>query len=329
MVWVTWRQHRLALGGVVALLGVVAGSMWIVGLRLHRAYLAATSCRPSGSGGCSELINTFNGMDSFLASGVVLQVVPPLIGAFLGAPLLARELENGTFRFAWTQGFGRERWTLAKLVLLAVAVAAGAGVMSVLFSWYYGPYFRPDLAAGDPISLTAEASPLAAGLFDLRGVAFGAWTLTAFALGGLAGALIRRVVPAIAATFVAYTALALAVAVSLRHAYLTPLVTYTLKVPGSPLVVRQEWLTTGGRPVGESLLGGVLERGNPQLAGKGGVPRAYGAWQYLARHGFMERTIYQPASRFWTFQWIEGGWLLGLSVLLIAATVWLVGRRTT
>ena len=56
--------------------------------------------------------------------GVFLQVVPVLIGAFAGAPVLARELETGTFRFAWTQGFGRWRWALAKLVLLAVVLAA-------------------------------------------------------------------------------------------------------------------------------------------------------------------------------------------------------------
>ncbi|GIH15519.1 hypothetical protein [Rugosimonospora africana] len=36
---------------------------------------------------------------------------------------------------------------------------------------------------------------------------------------------------------------------------------------------------------------------------------------------------YQPGSRFWPFQWIEGGWLLTLSVLLIAVTVWVVRRR--
>ena len=36
---------------------------------------------------------------------------------------------------------------------------------------------------------------------------------------------------------------------------------------------------------------------------------------------------YQPGSRFWPFQWIEGGWLLALSVLLIAVTIWLVRRR--
>ena len=50
---------------------------------------------------------------------------------------------------------------------------------------------------------------------------------------------------------------------------------------------------------------------------------------YLTHHGYTQWTSYQPGSRFWPFQWIEGGWLLALSVLLIAATVWLVGRRAT
>jgi hypothetical protein len=48
---------------------------------------------------------------------------------------------------------------------------------------------------------------------------------------------------------------------------------------------------------------------------------------YFAQHGYTEWTRYQPASRFWPFQWIEGGWLLVLSILLIAATIWLVRRR--
>ena len=47
----------------------------------------------------------------------------------------------------------------------------------------------------------------------------------------------------------------------------------------------------------------------------------------LRQHGFRQGTSYQPATRFWRLQWIEGGWLLALSVLLTAATVWLVQRR--
>src|SRR5207237_4690025 len=129
----------------------------------------------------------------------------------------------------WTQGFGRWRWTLAKLVPLAVAVAAAAGAISVLFSWYYQPYF----ATGNQILGLTEASPFAAGLFDLRGVAFAAWTLAAFAIGTLAGMLIRRVVPAIVATLVAYGGLALAAATFLRRHYLTALLTSKPNVPAS------------------------------------------------------------------------------------------------
>jgi hypothetical protein len=36
---------------------------------------------------------------------------------------------------------------------------------------------------------------------------------------------------------------------------------------------------------------------------------------------------YQPADRFWTFQWIETGIYLALSALAVGATFWLVRRR--
>jgi hypothetical protein len=41
MIWVTWRQHRLALTGAAALLGGLALYLWIVGVRVHHAYAAA------------------------------------------------------------------------------------------------------------------------------------------------------------------------------------------------------------------------------------------------------------------------------------------------
>ena len=49
--------------------------------------------------------------------------------------------------------------------------------------------------------------------------------------------------------------------------------------------------------------------------------------QCVAQHGYTQWTSYQPASRFWAFQWIESGWLLALLALLIATTIWLVRRR--
>jgi hypothetical protein len=62
----------------------------------------------------------------------------------------------------------------------------------------------------------------------------------------------------------------------------------------------------------------------PRIGNSGASPA-----QCLTQHGYTLWTSYQPGNRFWPFQWIEGGWLLALSVLLIAATVWLVRRRAT
>ncbi len=329
MAGVTWVQHRIALAGVAALLGALAVCLWIAGLQLHHAYAAATACHPASSVACSHLSDTFNGLNGFLANGIILQAVPALIGAFAGAPVLARELETGTFRYAWTQGFGRCRWTLAKLVPLAVTVAAAAGALSVLLSWYYQPYF----ATGNQTLGLSGASPFAPALFDLRGTAFAAWTLAAFSIGALAGMLVRRVVPAIAATLAAYAGLAFAAGGFLRQRYLPPLVTSNLNVPGSASIISQ-WWTKGGTTLSQSTMYQVInstwDRLHPVVHGKGQKYQTLlSVEHYLTQHGYRQWTRYQPASRFWPFQWIEGGWLLALSVLLIAATVWLVRRRAT
>jgi hypothetical protein len=328
MVWVTWRQHRVALIGMVVALAAIGAYTWMVGLQLHHAYAAELACHPVGSDACLQLTSGFNSPGGLLTNGWILQLVPALIGAFVGAPVLAREIETGTYRYAWTQGFGPWRWAFAKLAGLTVAVTAATGAISVLFSWYYQPYFAVDNRARG----LSELSSLAPSLFDLRGLAFGAWTLAAFSIGVLAGVLIRRVVPAIVATLAAYAALAIATGAWLRAHYLAPLVTRSLNVPSSVWVVSQDWTTKGGQVASQSALYQVLQGAPGQIAGKeSGGPNlhALAAWQYLVQHGYTEVTSYQPAARFWEFQWIEAGWLLGLSVLLIGVTLWLVRRRAT
>ena len=324
MAWVTWRQHRIALAGVAALLGAWAVYLWLTGSSLHHAYAAVTACQPASSITCLNILSDFDSTygDPALHAVTLLQVVPALIGAFVGAPVLARELETGTFRYAWTLAFGRWRWALAKLVPLAVAAAAAAGALSVLFSWFFQPFF----ADGNMIPLDPQ-------VFDLRGVAFAAWTLAAFAIGGLAGMLIRRVVPAIAATLAAYAGLALAAGMYLRQHYLTPLVTSNLNVPGSAWIMSQ-WWTKGDTRLSQAttyqLITSTFDQMYPVLHSKYEKHPAYlNVLQHLIQHGYTHWTSYQPGSRFWPFQWIEGGWLLALSALLIAATVWLVRRRAT
>ena len=301
MAWVTWRQHRFAL----------AVYLWLTGLQVHHAY--AAGCHSASSLACAENFTGRYGITGIFVS-IALQAVPPLIGAFTGAPVLARELETGTFRYAWTQGIGRWRWTLGKLVPLAVAVAAAAGAFSVLFSWYNQPF----VAAG-------YVMPLSTRVFDLRGVAFAAWTLAAFAIGALAGMLIRRVVPAIAATLAVYAGLAFATALWLREHYMAPLVTSHPNLPGSAWVVSQ-WYTKDGKYAfgasGSGIVNAVTQLCPPRIGASSGSPA-----QCLSQHGYTAWSSYQPAGRFWPFQWIEGGWLLVLSALLIAATVWLVRRH--
>ncbi|MGH3156185.1 MAG: ABC transporter permease subunit, partial [Streptosporangiaceae bacterium] len=289
-VWVTWRQHRATLAGVAALLGVLALYLWFTGLQVHHAY--ATYCHPASSLAC-----TINFTGRYAATvnvmRVLLQAVPALIGAFVGAPLLAREMETGTFRYAWTQGIGRWRWTLAKLVPLAVVVSVSAWAFSVLFSWYLQPFS----AAGYSI-------PFATDVFDLREVAFTGWTMAAFAIGALAGALIRRVVPAIAATLAVYAGLALATALYLREHYMTPLLTSRLNLPGSAWIVNQ-WYTKDGKYAfstrGSQMIS-ALQRACPSYGG----PRAVSSGspqQCLSQHGYTWWASYQPGSRFWPFQW--------------------------
>jgi hypothetical protein len=321
MAWVTWRQHRVALGGVAVFLGAIAVYLWLEGLQIHHVY--AASCQSPGSLACSINFSGRYGATVNVLRGL-LQAVPALIGAFAGAPVLARELETGTFRYAWTQGFGRRRWALAKVTLLAVAVTAAAEAFSVLFSWFLGPF-----------SASGYAIPFSTDVFGLRVVAFPAWSLTAFAIGVLAGMLIRRVVPAIAVTLAVYAGLAFATALWLRQHYMTPLLTTRNNVPAAGWIVNQ-WYTKAGRfafPTrGAALVNAVQSLCPSQAIGSGSGSRyssVVSPAQCLTHHGYTLWQSYQPGSRFWPFQWIEGGWLLALSLLLIAATIWLVRRRAT
>jgi hypothetical protein len=55
------------------------------------------------------------------------------------------------------------------------------------------------------------------------------------------------------------------------------------------------------------------------------APNAFQDW--LTQQHYTMWTAYQPDARFWHFQLIEGGWLLALSAILVAAAIWLVRRR--
>jgi ABC-type transport system involved in multi-copper enzyme maturation permease subunit len=244
MAWVTWCQDRPALIGVPALFAALAILMLVEGLKIHHDYTALFSCHPVASSACQNLSNSFGSGDWHVGDSVniVLQLAPALVGAFAGVPVLARELETGTFRYAWTQGIGRERWTIGKVVLLAVVFAVSAGMVSQLNSWFYQPF-----------AVQQNMTRLSAAVFDTQGIVLAAWVLVGFTLGAFFGMLFRRIIPAMIVTLAAYC--------------------------------------------GIDLL----------------------TWQYLRPH--------YPVSGFWPAQFFEASWLLALSVLLVAAIVWLARHR--
>jgi hypothetical protein len=335
LAWLTWRQHRAALAGAVALLAVISAYLAYTGWEIHRAYDSFNACRPAslrglpplagrlaGTPACGALERAFMsfygvGRGSVLASGInaqtvpfLLLAVPVLVGAFVGGPALARELESGTFRFAWTQGAGRVRLAAARLVPLAAVLTAAAYGLSALFSWYIGPFVQSGVTGRFPMQL-----------FGTMGTDFAAWTLFSFALAAFAGVLLRRTVTAVAASLVVLTAADVATMMALRQHYMSPLAVTGAEPAGTGNWVVGNWFTTAsGGPVNQ----------NAVFAAFAQFPPGTSAGQtdaYLASHHYLQWWSYQPASRWWEFQLTEGGWLLAASILLIAATVLLIRRR--
>jgi hypothetical protein len=321
LAWVSWRQYRISMIGAGAFLGVLALYLLLRGLTFLGTYNSYLACKPANSPGCAAALTVFQSTYSITVevTGDLLNAVPVLVGVFAGAPILARELDNGTARFAWTQGAGRIRWTIARLALPALSVTAATAAFSQLYIWFNHPFFD-----------TGFVSRFGPQYFNLTGVAFAAWTLAAFAIGAFAGVLIRRVVPAIAAAMAVWGGLMLATLLVLRQHYLAPLLTKgTGSVPNGAWVVAQWWTAPNGQVLSTRQVIQLLQTG-PGPGGGIGIHRLNAGgnpFASLTKQGYTEWSRYQPASRYWPFQWIEGGWLLALSLVLIVATIWLVRRR--
>jgi hypothetical protein len=320
--WVAWRRYRATLVGTAVVLGAIAAYLLVRGEQMRSAYAAAQACTPQESAACRFAWDTFQ--QSYGAVGLigaVLIFVPGILGAFAGAPLVARELETGTYRFAWTQGAGRTRWLLALLVPGVLGVAVVSAVFGVLVAWYH----QPLVDYGDMQRLHPT-------VFPITGVAVVGWALMAYAAGVLAGVLAGRVVPALAATLALWTGLAFVASDLRRFHYLAPLSTSNPLLATGDQQVGLSW-TLNGVPVSNAQVNQALQSigvqitdGGGSVAAKpGGDPTDPFAW--LMQHGYTQWTSYQPNSRYWPFQAIELGWLLALTALFLGLTVWLVRRR--
>ncbi|MFC0503172.1 ABC transporter permease subunit [Micromonospora costi] len=283
----------------------------------------------------SQLPSQYTQTMLFLAAGFGL--VPALIGAFWGAPLIARELEAGTHRLVWNQSVPRRRWLAVKLTVLGLASMAVAGTFSALVTWAAAPV---DQVTGDRFSAL---------LFGARGIAPIGYAVFGFTFGAVTGLLVRRTLPAMAMVFLAVIAVQLAVPNLLRPHYLpAERVTVAMStdainqarmlgsITGGPVIggleVPDAWITDTSKlltPDGRQLSDAAFNECFSN-APKTGATGTFGDTAVcLGKLDLHVDVAYQPNRRFWPFQWIELALYLGLSALLAAVGLWRIQRRVS
>ncbi|TQF04612.1 hypothetical protein E6W39_23265 [Kitasatospora acidiphila] len=330
MIWLTWRQFRVqalvALGAVLLLAGYLA----VLGRQVHTAHADALA-HCAGHDTCAALLGAF--ADHYRLPtellGYLLLAVPGILGAFWGAPLIARELENGTHRLVWNQSVTRGRWLAAKFGVVGLLSLAVTGLFSLLLGWATGPVtavignrFEPEVFA-------------ASGLAPLGYTAF------SFVLGATAGLFCRRTVPAMAATLLAFTVLQVATPALIRPHYETPV---HVSVPlTADLIGHLTKIGTYGDIDGLRVPGGPwLVTTTPMLDPTGNTA-GHAAWfqdcmnnssfadlpACLAKGNLHVDITEQPAARYWTFQYAETALFTTLAALLAALATWRIRRRLT
>ena len=216
MIWVTWRQHRGQAVSCLALLAALAVYAVILGTSMRTAFssdIPGTCLARSQGLSCQNGITTFRnqfGSEVNIAFWSVALIVPGLIGVLVGGSLIARELEYGTWRLAWSQTIPRARWLAVKLALVTGGLIILGAAMTALITWYRAPM---DQITGH----------LQHNAYDFEGLVLTAYILCAFGFAVLAGLLIRRSIPAMVAAFVPWLAIRLVVEFIVRDHFMTPL----------------------------------------------------------------------------------------------------------
>jgi hypothetical protein len=352
VIWLAWRQVRtqvLVVGGVLATLAIVLVLTGPHLVNLSDAYLKL--CHAQGD--CGSATNPVLNTDAPLANGLsaLVLLAPALIGIFWGAPLVARELETGTYRLGWTQSITRRRWLAVKLGVVGLVSVAAAGLLSLMVTWWSSPID------------TANANRFGDAMFALRDVTPMGYAAFAFALGVTAGVLTRRTLPAMASTLVIFVAARLAESDWVRPNLMPPVHADTalalgngigfsltpagLQLVTSPPNIPNGWAlssdvvnNSGQAPtaaflksacpsIGNSVPAPVVGGGRLHLSAPGGGPPQQAFQDCLAKVAskFHESVTYQPASRFWAFQGIETAIFIALALLLASLCFWWVRHR--
>ncbi len=275
------------------------------------------------------------GSACMVSLAICFLIILAALGWFWGAPLVAHEIEARTLPLTWNQSVTKTRWLAVKLGLVGLGSVATAGLLSLMLTWWSSPM---DSTLEIPYGHRLLLERLGPVLFATRGLAPLGYAAFAFALGVTAGMLTRRTVSAMAATLGVFAALQFAWAEWIR-AHLVPPVTVIVPLnPGniSVLGIKDGFMTLQAAPAltqqGAWILSGQVIDTSGHPAQVPAIPACLSASSQgcagsLARFHFRELISYEPASRFWTFQWVETGIFVALAVALAACCVWWLIRR--
>ncbi len=327
MTWLVWRQHRLEALAAAAVAAVLAVVVTPTALHLYQvtALLRQGGCLGGSPGAsCGTAMDAFNATSHTL-QGIVplLNILPGLAGAFIGAPLLSREYEDGTWRLAWSQGVTRLAWLRGQMLGALAVTALSAALFTAVLTWWLSPvnYVNGRFTNNG---------------FDFTGIVPAAWALLAFAIGVLAGTALRRVVPAMAVTLAGYAVIRFPVEYLLRPRYLPPVEKWGLPFAEGSGIARNDWELGLGpvAPGGHAMLTGA-QFDQVEHTAQASINRATASQatyvaelnHWLTAHGYTQVATYQPADRFWTFQGIEAAICLLLALAALAVAYRLVSRR--
>ncbi|MEY9855506.1 hypothetical protein ABH935_001110 [Catenulispora sp. GAS73] len=341
MIWLVYRQFRAS--AVVAAAVVVAFAVALATTASGLSGLYDSSGLPSCGSSCSAATTHF--LASMKADGVypvlyftglgLLLLTPALIGAFWGAPMITREVEGRTLRFVWHQSVTPTRWAVMKIAALGLASMAFAGLVSLALSWWAAPI---DRAGGFPVGggsqgVGTQISRFQKIVFDARGVVPLGYAALGFVVGVVLGVVVRRTVPAMAATLVVVAAVQFVVPTWVRPHLVAP-ATITRPVLTAadlrsaqfgnegqvtvPVDIRGAWIVTDRTVTPDGRGFSLLQASQCTNLGIAQTDDCLGAL------GLRQVVTYQPADRFWEFQGIETAMLLGASVVLAAGgVVWI------
>jgi hypothetical protein len=242
-------------------------------------------------------------------------LLPGIVGVLLAAPLLL-ELENGTFRFSWTQGVTRRRWIASKIGAAAVVGILAALALSQLITWYSGP-------------LVHLNGRMQSSTYDFAGTVDYGYVLFALALALVIGVLVRRTVPALIVAFVSYVVARVFSDSWLRRRLLTPhSATWMSSTPGPNLnhawVLQQGPSDRSGHFLFDNFGAASASPSHCRGSLLGGHT-CVGAFK--APSSAYMHAVYQPASRFWALQGVETAMFGGIAVALILFAAWWIHER--